>query len=213
VGHKTNPLRNQTTGRKQERKAETSVLYSFLYPSHLSDSSISAFISETDQHLALKSVSPSTPDMKDRKRDRRSAAEIANSIIEGNEEIISHRGASQYWNGGSGTSACGLAALNCARVIFQKEIEGLEDHALLADLVQREAMEVSSSSPRIMSYSTHVVSTYAEQEITSICAMWPGKLHLEVEDIYQVPLFETSLRLLGTEYHNPSVDHFKNLLL
>jgi hypothetical protein len=64
-------------------------------------------------------------------------------IMEGREQIVSHRGESQYWIGGRGSSACGLAAMNCARLIFQKEAEGLHDDALFEFIIDRATMEAS----------------------------------------------------------------------
>ena len=42
--------------------------------------------------------------------------------------------------------------------------------------------------------------------------MWSGNLHLEIEDIYRVPLFEKTLNLKTTTYGLPGVSEFKSLL-
>jgi hypothetical protein len=52
-----------------------------------------------------------------------------------------------------------------------------------------------------------------DKEITSICALWSSNLHLEVEDIYVVPIFESALRLVSNTYDRPGIDQFKALLL
>jgi hypothetical protein len=52
---------------------------------------------------------------------QRSKSAIVQSVLDGTEEIICHWGTNQYGDRGTGVSACGLAALNFARVIFEKE--------------------------------------------------------------------------------------------
>ena len=48
---------------------------------------------------------------------------LIEQILSGTEHIISHPGSSQY-GGRDGISACGLACLNFARVLFAKEASG-----------------------------------------------------------------------------------------
>jgi hypothetical protein len=73
---------------------------------------------------------------------------IAHSVLlDGTEHVVSHEGTSQYNREGSGASACGLAALNFARVVFLKEQEGLRDVALLQAALSRECAEVRRSLP------------------------------------------------------------------
>lgn len=45
-----------------------------------------------------------------------------------------------------------------------------------------------------------------------ICREWPSGVHLEVEDVYHIPLFEVSLKLVSTDYDLPSPDHIARLL-
>ena len=52
----------------------------------------------------------------------------------------------------------------------------------------------------------------SSQETTAVCALWSGNLHLEVEDISRVPVFEKTLKLKTTTYGHPGVHHFKSLL-
>ena len=63
-------------------------------------------------------------------------------LLDGTEHVVSHEGTSQYNRDGSGASACGLAALNFARVVFLKEQDGLRDAALLQAVLSRECAEV-----------------------------------------------------------------------
>ena len=64
-------------------------------------------------------------------------------VLANGECVISFLGASQYAEG-AGVSACGIAALNCVRVIFSKEHEGLQDAALVTAIMSRDTMEVSA---------------------------------------------------------------------
>ena len=63
-------------------------------------------------------------------------------ILGGSQQVVSHAGASQYAPGGVGASACGIASLNCVRVVFEKENDGLRDEALLKDVICRHTTEV-----------------------------------------------------------------------
>ncbi len=73
-------------------------------------------------------------------------ADVTTKILEnGQEYVVSFEGRSQYGIGGGGVSACGLAALNCARVVLGKEKEGLKGVALLQTLMKRETLEVRYS--------------------------------------------------------------------
>ena len=75
-----------------------------------------------------------------------SPAESVRRVLSGEEVVVSHIGASQYANpSGGGVSACGLAALNCLRVVFTKEKAGVRGEALLEELMTREVAEVCRS--------------------------------------------------------------------
>ncbi|KAH9022039.1 hypothetical protein EDB84DRAFT_1511139 [Lactarius hengduanensis] len=111
-------------------------------------------------------------------------------LLDNAEHVVSHEGTGQYSRNGSGAAACGLAALNFARVVFLKEQEGLRDAPLLQAVLSRECAE----------------------EITSVCAQWSGNLHLEVDEICRVPAFEKTLKLKTTTYGQPGVHHFKSLI-
>jgi hypothetical protein len=73
------------------------------------------------------------------------AADAVRRVLSGEEVVVSHIGASQYANPGGGVSACGLAALNCLRVVFTKEKAGVRGEALLEELMTRDVAEVCRS--------------------------------------------------------------------
>jgi hypothetical protein len=66
-------------------------------------------------------------------------------LAEGAERIVSYGGTGQYSGDGGGVSACGLAALNFARVVFAIEQSGLQDEALLQAVLGRACVEVRTS--------------------------------------------------------------------
>lgn len=69
--------------------------------------------------------------------------EISRSIlVDGVERVLSYGGTSQYSNDGKGASACGLAALNFARIVFSIEQGGLKNTDLLQAVLARECVEV-----------------------------------------------------------------------
>jgi hypothetical protein len=61
-------------------------------------------------------------------------------ILGGTEHIVSHPGTSQY-GGRDGISACGLACLNFARVIFAKEAM-VGSHNLIQTVIASETAQV-----------------------------------------------------------------------
>jgi hypothetical protein len=63
-------------------------------------------------------------------------------LVNGTEHVLSHGGTSQYNRDGTGASACGLAALNFARIAFSIEQSGLYDMDLLQAVLARECAEV-----------------------------------------------------------------------
>jgi hypothetical protein len=71
---------------------------------------------------------------------------IVHSVLaDGAEHVVSYGGTGQYSGDGIGASACGLAALNFARVAFSIEKGGLQDAALLQAVLARECAEVRTS--------------------------------------------------------------------
>ena len=72
------------------------------------------------------------------------AAEIIQSILHGNaQRVVSFAGISQYSSDSGGASACGLAALNCARLILQRYRAGISGEDLLEEIVKQEMLEVA----------------------------------------------------------------------
>ena len=63
-------------------------------------------------------------------------------LMNGTEHIVSYGGTGQYNRDGSGASACGLAALNFARIVFSIEQGGLRDEPLLQAVLTRECAQV-----------------------------------------------------------------------
>lgn len=70
-------------------------------------------------------------------------------ILEEGEKLVAHPGTSQYSIGG--VSTCGLASLNFARLLFDKEREGVRGAALLEDIGLVQSVEVSRASRHFLS--------------------------------------------------------------
>ncbi|TFY74325.1 hypothetical protein EWM64_g9687, partial [Hericium alpestre] len=115
---------------------------------------------------------------------------LVREAVKGSEKIVSFAGTSQYGLQGLGTSACGLAALNFARVVFAKAQEGIRGEELLRAILTKETAE----------------------EIVAICSAWSDNLHLEVDDICRIPLFDKTLKHRGTKYGRPDLAQFHRLL-
>ncbi|KAJ7252460.1 hypothetical protein C8J57DRAFT_1474125 [Mycena rebaudengoi] len=115
-------------------------------------------------------------------------AQIVAEVLAGEEKLVSHDGASQYVGGG--IASCGLAALNFVRVILGRVTGGIRDGALLEDILSR----------------------WTTEEVISICSQWSSNVHLEVEDIFKVPLFERALTLISSTYGEPGFERFRALL-
>lgn len=111
-------------------------------------------------------------------------------ILQGKERIVSYPGTSQF--NGRGISACGLAAMNFARVI--------------SDLVH------VHSQDNMIDLLRAITSKEVIQDIISICSGWSSELHLDVEEIQQVPLFEKSLKHVTTRFGPPKAKHFRRTL-
>jgi len=63
-------------------------------------------------------------------------------VVDDAEHVVSYGGTSQYNRDGTGASACGLAALNFARIVFSMEQSGLQDTTLLQAVLARACAEV-----------------------------------------------------------------------
>lgn len=110
---------------------------------------------------------------------------VPNNLV---DYIVTY-GRSQY-SGAGGPSTCGLAAMNCARIILLKERAGLHGDALLQELAKESTVN----------------------EVLSICEYWSSDLHLEIEDIAKAPIFKRSLRLLAEEYSQSRYSGYARLL-
>jgi hypothetical protein len=66
---------------------------------------------------------------------------VVQSILEGVTRVVSYPGTSQY-STGAGTSACGLASLNCARVLLAKDYDNTDPSSFISSLISRETVEV-----------------------------------------------------------------------
>ncbi|KAI0035520.1 hypothetical protein K488DRAFT_43143 [Vararia minispora EC-137] len=119
---------------------------------------------------------------------------IRNILTHSAEKIVQcFTGASQYSTEGTGTASCGLAALNFARLVFDRDQKRppLDDPLVfLNDVLSRETIE----------------------EATSICMAWNSNIHMEVDEIAKIPLFDKSLKLFSRKYGRPGLDEFKTLL-
>ena len=60
------------------------------------------------------------------------------------EYIVTHPGRSQYSQAGGGVSACGIAALNCARKVLGLDAAGVGSEHLVQELMNHRLLEVSS---------------------------------------------------------------------
>lgn len=76
------------------------------------------------------------------KREIEAGVDVVHRVMRGAEQVVSHNGASQYI-AGAGSAACGLAAMNCARLVLGKEHGGLRGEELLQNIVERVNTEVS----------------------------------------------------------------------
>ncbi|KZT29351.1 hypothetical protein NEOLEDRAFT_1128071 [Neolentinus lepideus HHB14362 ss-1] len=115
---------------------------------------------------------------------------MAHEVLQGMQRVVTFPGSSQYGRTGGGTSACGLAALNCARIILGKYKEGLQGTPLLETVMRRETL----------------------QNILGICQSWSNSSHLEVDEISAAPIFAMTLRLKAQEYSASSLRNLSGLL-
>ncbi|KIY62816.1 hypothetical protein CYLTODRAFT_383163 [Cylindrobasidium torrendii FP15055 ss-10] len=114
---------------------------------------------------------------------------VAERVAHGGDETVAYDGISQYAAGGA--SACGLASLNFARVVLERQkATGTDEVALLRAMVDRECM----------------------MEIISVCRQWPQNLHSEIEDLLQAPIFQHTLKEVTCHYGTPNFDKFNDLL-
>ncbi|KAH8094848.1 hypothetical protein BXZ70DRAFT_896170 [Cristinia sonorae] len=112
------------------------------------------------------------------------------AVLQGrSKHLVSFAGQSQY--GGGGSSACGLAALNFARIILEKERDGLKDVALLQEMTRDEVIE----------------------DVLRICSQWSSTAHLDVDEIATAPIFENTLEPLWSQYSQLGRRSFREMLI
>ncbi|KAG8949928.1 hypothetical protein FRC04_008231 [Tulasnella sp. 424] len=109
-------------------------------------------------------------------------------VLAGSTIVKSYEGTSQYSQ--RGPSACGLASFNAVRTVLEKERHGTNGADLVREMMSRRFIE----------------------DATAICAAWTSSAHLEVDDIYQFPLFSGALRLVNTDFRQANYAEFGKLL-
>lgn len=119
--------------------------------------------------------------------------------------VVSH-GRSQY-SGPGGVSACGLAAMNCARVVLGKEKRGTRGRALLEHMAKEETLDV-----RLLSCAASCSDRYRVQDILEPCFSWSSPSHLDVDDIAGAPVFSHLLECLETIHGESHPTNFSRLL-
>ena len=60
-------------------------------------------------------------------------------------QIVSYPNTSQYSQGGA--SACGLAAMNCVRMVLNSDHEGIREEEILRLITQKDFVDVCLSFP------------------------------------------------------------------
>ncbi|KAJ3555966.1 hypothetical protein NM688_g2287 [Phlebia brevispora] len=117
---------------------------------------------------------------------------IEKALQGGEEYVVTFTGRSQYSSDGGGVSACGLAALNCTRLVLQHDQQGLRGLELLREITKRETFE----------------------DILSICTNWANTAHLlvDVDDISNAPIFAMSLTCMWTDYGKSGLQQLQDLL-
>jgi hypothetical protein len=101
--------------------------------SNTSATPTSSLIKMTHRHPTRPQKQSPDPDIK----------AISHSVVVDDAEyVLSYSGTSQYNRDGTGASACGLAALNFARIVFSMEQSGLRDTNLLQAVLARACAEV-----------------------------------------------------------------------
>ncbi|KAI0663238.1 hypothetical protein C8Q70DRAFT_501360 [Cubamyces menziesii] len=124
--------------------------------------------------------------------DRSNISQDLPKILSGElpEYIVTHSGHSQYSNAGGGVSACGVAALNCARIVLGLHAAGIDSTQLVQQLTSRRFLE----------------------DILKPCLSWSISFHLAVDDIHKAPAFDHTLKLVSSNFGQASYGFLKRLL-
>ncbi|KAI9457542.1 hypothetical protein HD554DRAFT_2029994 [Boletus coccyginus] len=110
-------------------------------------------------------------------------------ILEGKARVISFDNVA--FGPDKDTTAAVLSALNFARLAFAAE----------------------GSTPVLSKILALLCTGDMVDDAIAVCSEWPGGVtHLEVEEVYHIPLFEASLKLVSTDYDSPSPEHIARLL-
>lgn len=113
---------------------------------------------------------------------------LAVEVLQGKDRVVCFPGTSQFRL--QGVSACGLAAFNFARISFR----------------------IAESCRSLLEALDKIASRETVEEVIAICAGWSSDLHLEVEEISQIPLFEHTLKHKHTSFGPPKLGHFRKIL-
>ncbi|TFK65424.1 hypothetical protein BDN72DRAFT_845586 [Pluteus cervinus] len=113
----------------------------------------------------------------------------ATLVLSGQRLFISYDGTSESVQGG-GVSACGLAALNCARIVLGKSKLAMPEGDLLEDMISEDTV----------------------REIVSICPMWTGSTDLGIEEIIDLPIFNNFIKPLGVNWGKATRSGFTKML-
>ncbi|KAG9018935.1 hypothetical protein FRB90_008128 [Tulasnella sp. 427] len=109
-------------------------------------------------------------------------------LLAGGKVVKSYPGTSQY--SVKGVSACGLASVNVVKNVLALEKKGCKGKALVEQMMYEEFM----------------------QHAIQICQYWSSPLHLEVEDILDIPTFSKAVKAVFTEYSSLSHEALLRLL-
>ncbi|KAN0094327.1 hypothetical protein V8E55_002614 [Tylopilus felleus] len=113
---------------------------------------------------------------------------LISDILDGKTRVLSFDNVASGQN--KDITAGVLSALNFARLAFAAE----------------------RSTPLISRILTSLCSRKTVDDALAICRDWSSGVHLQVDDMYRIPIFEGSLKLASTDYDSPSPDRITRLL-
>ncbi|KAH9894465.1 hypothetical protein C8Q73DRAFT_695663 [Cubamyces lactineus] len=124
--------------------------------------------------------------------DRANISQDLPKILSGEfpEYIVTHPGHSQYSKAGGGVSACGVAALNCTRIVLGLHAAGIDSAQLVQELTERRFLD----------------------DILRPCLSWSISSHLAVDEIHKAPAFDHSLKRVSSNFGQASYGFLKRLL-
>ncbi|TFK65419.1 hypothetical protein BDN72DRAFT_900699 [Pluteus cervinus] len=110
-------------------------------------------------------------------------------VLNGEQHLVTHDD-TEGSNRSGGVSACGLAALNCARIVFKKFNQGVDGTRLLEDVMNEQTVK----------------------QILSIRSMLAGSAHLELDEIAELPIFSSCLNRLDSHWGRATHAGFNEML-